>query len=123
MTIAVVDDEKNIRMAVSSALEKEGFQAVQYADGAAAAGPEPDLYILDILMPVMDGLEATRKIRETDRPDASTVPIIAMTANAFDEDVQRSLQVGMNAHLSKPIEPEKLIQTLEELIWEAENKE
>ena len=78
---------------------------------------------MDVRMPEMDGLEATRKIRETDRPDASTVPIIAMTANAFDEDVQRSLQVGMNAHLSKPIEPEKLIQTLEELIWEAENKE
>ena len=79
--------------------------------------------LMDVRMPEMDGLEATRKIRETDRPDASTVPIIAMTANAFDEDVQRSLQVGMNAHLSKPIEPEKLIQTLEELIWEAENKE
>ena len=82
-----------------------------------------DAILMDVRMPEMDGLEATRKIRETDRPDASTVPIIAMTANAFDEDVQRSLQVGMNAHLSKPIEPEKLIQTLEELIWEAENKE
>ena len=62
-----------------------------------------DAILMDVRMPEMDGLEATRKIRETDRPDASTVPIIAMTANAFDEDVQRSLQVGMNAHLSKPI--------------------
>ena len=50
----------------------------------------------------------------------AVVPIIAMTANAFDEDVQRSLQVGMNAHLSKPVEPERLYQSLEELIWEAQ---
>ncbi|MBR5387768.1 MAG: response regulator [Clostridiales bacterium] len=54
------------------------------------------------------------------RPDATKIPIIALTANAFDEDVQRSLQVGMNAHLSKPVEPERLYQTLEELIWESE---
>ena len=59
-------------------------------------------------------------IRALDREDARTIPIIAMTANAFDEDVQRSLQVGMNAHLSKPVEPEHLYQTLEELIWEAD---
>jgi len=72
-------------------------------------------------MPEMDGLEATETIRALDHSDAKKIPIIAMTANAFDEDVQRSLQVGMNAHLSKPVEPEHLYQTLEELIWEAEN--
>ncbi|MBQ7464004.1 MAG: response regulator, partial [Lachnospiraceae bacterium] len=66
--------------------------------------------------------EATQAIRAADRRDAPAVPIIAMTANAFDEDVQRSLQVGMNAHLSKPVEPERLYQTLEELIWEAGSK-
>lgn len=58
-----------------------------------------------------------------DRPDAQTIPIIALTANAFDEDVQRSLQAGMNAHLSKPVDPEHLYQTLEELIWEAQEKQ
>jgi CheY-like chemotaxis protein len=68
----------------------------------------------------MDGLETTEAIRALDRPDAKTVPIIAMTANAFDEDVQRSLQVGMNAHLSKPVEPDRLYRTLEELIHERE---
>ncbi|MBR1724154.1 MAG: response regulator, partial [Ruminococcus sp.] len=78
-----------------------------------------DAILMDVRMPEMDGLEATTAIRALDRPDAKTVPIIAMTANAFDEDVQRSLQVGMNAHLSKPVEPEHLYQTLEELIWEA----
>lgn len=67
-------------------------------------------------MPVMDGLEATAAIRALDHPDAKDIPIIAMTANAFDEDVQRSLQAGMNAHLSKPVEPEHLYATLEGLI-------
>lgn len=75
-----------------------------------------DAVLMDIRMPIMDGLKATETIRALDRPDAKTVPIIAMTANAFDEDVQRSLQAGMNAHLSKPVEPEHLFQTLAELI-------
>ena len=79
-----------------------------------------DAILMDVRMPEMDGLEATAAIRALDRPDAKTVPIIAMTANAFDEDVQRSLQVGMNAHLSKPVDPERLYETLEELIWDAD---
>ena len=81
-----------------------------------------DAVLMDVRMPEMDGLEATSAIRSLDRPDAKFTPVIAMTANAFDEDVQRSMQAGMNAHLSKPVEPEKLYQTLEELIWEAEKK-
>jgi len=79
-----------------------------------------DAILMDVRMPEMDGLEATKAIRALDRADAKRVPIIAMTANAFDEDVQRSLQVGMNAHLSKPVEPEHLFRTLEELVWEAD---
>ena len=75
-----------------------------------------DAVLMDIRMPVMDGLKATENIRALDREDAKTVPIIAITANAFDEDVQRSLQAGMNAHLSKPVDPEKLYKTLEEFI-------
>ena len=77
--------------------------------------------LMDIRMPVMDGLEAAAAIRALDRPDAQKIPIIALTANAFDEDVQRSLQVGMNAHLTKPVESEHLYQTLEELVYDAEN--
>ena len=76
-----------------------------------------DAILMDVRMPVMDGLEATAAIRLLERPDAKTVPIIAMTANAFDEDVQHSLQAGMNAHLSKPVEPEHLYETLEMLIY------
>ena len=85
---------------------------------AQSAPGSYDAILMDVRMPEMDGLEAAAAIRALDRPDAKTIPIIAMTANAFDEDVQRSLQVGMNAHLSKPVEPERLYQTLEELIWE-----
>ena len=77
-----------------------------------------DAILMDVRMPEMDGLEAAAAIRGLDRPDAKAIPIIALTANAFDEDVQRSLQVGMDAHLSKPVDPEHLYQTLEELIWE-----
>ena len=76
--------------------------------------------LMDVRMPEMDGLEAAAAIRGLDRADARTVPIIALTANAFDEDVQRSLQAEMNAHLSKPVDPDHLFRTLEELVWEAD---
>ncbi len=75
-----------------------------------------DAILMDMRMPEMDGLEATRAIRATGRADAKSIPIIALTANAFDEDVQKSLQAGLNAHLSKPVEPEALFTTLERLI-------
>ena len=75
-----------------------------------------DAILMDLRMPEMDGLEATRTIRAMNREDAKTIPIVALTANAFDEDVQRSLQAGLNAHLSKPVQPEALFETLESLI-------
>ena len=75
-----------------------------------------DAVLMDMRMPEMDGLEATRVIRAMDRADAKKVPIIALTANAFDEDVQRSMQAGLNAHLSKPVEPDTLFEILERLI-------
>ena len=75
-----------------------------------------DAILMDMRMPEMDGLEATRKIRAMNRSDAKRIPIIALTANAFDEDVQRSMQAGLNAHLSKPVEPEILFETLEGLL-------
>ena len=104
-------------------LDMEGISAEHAEDGQAAVEMFSkneeghfDAILMDVRMPVMDGLEATRVIRSLDRPDAKTIPIIAMTANAFDEDVQRSLQAGMNAHLSKPVEPDRLFETLKQMI-------
>lgn len=68
--------------------------------------------LMDIRMPVMDGLEATRRIRTLGKPDSRSIPIIAMSANAFDEDMKKSLESGMTCHLSKPIEVEKVLKTL-----------
>ena len=77
---------------------------------------QSDTYTVDVTCE-MDGLEAASAIRALNRPDAGRIPIIALTANAFDEDVQRSLQAGMTAHLSKPVEPAHLYETLEALFW------
>lgn len=75
-----------------------------------------DAILMDMRMPVMDGLSATREIRKLDRPDGKSIPIIALTANAFEEDVQRCLEAGMNEHLSKPVDIDALINTLSRLI-------
>ncbi len=83
------------------------------------ADHEPGYYdaiLMDLRMPEMDGLAATKAIRTMEREDARTIPIIALTANAFDEDVQRSMQAGLNAHLSKPVEADILFGTLRSLI-------
>ncbi|MBP5158252.1 MAG: response regulator [Treponema sp.] len=80
-----------------------------------------DAILMDMRMPEMDGLEATKCIRSSGRSDAALIPIVALTANAFDEDVKRSLQAGLNAHLSKPIEPDVLFNMLGTLIYAAES--
>ena len=67
---------------------------------------------MDIRMPIMDGHTATKVIRKMDRPDAATIPIIAMTAEAFDGEINNSLRQGMNAHITKPIDPQLLFSTL-----------
>lgn len=88
----------------------------ELCDAFASARPgDYDLILMDIQMPVMNGYEAARAIRSSSNPLGQTIPIIAMTANAFADDVQQSLDAGMNAHLSKPIDIDKLYQTLQAL--------
>ncbi len=108
-------------------LEMEGIGAERAENGRVALemfeNSEPGKYsaiLMDIRMPEMDGLESAAAIRALDREDAKRIPIIALTANAFDEDVKLSLQAGMNAHLSKPVDPDHLFRTLGELIYKAE---
>ena len=109
-------------------LEMENIESDHAENGRIAVAmfknSAPGTYaaiLMDVRMPEMDGLEAARRIRAENREDAKRIPIIALTANAFDEDVQRSMQAGMNAHLSKPVEPDHLLRVLGELIYEAEN--
>ena len=67
---------------------------------------------MDVMMPVMDGLSAARAIRSMERKDATVIPIIAMTANAFDEDRRRIREAGMDRHLAKPLDPQEIIRTI-----------
>ncbi|MEG1774310.1 MAG: response regulator, partial [Oscillospiraceae bacterium] len=75
-----------------------------------------DAILMDIQMPVMDGLTAAKSIRQMRKDDAKTIPIIAMTANAFEEDIEKTQAAGMNAHLAKPIEPLLLYQTIQRFL-------
>ena len=109
----IVKELLRVKQAEIDHAENGRIAAEMFAESA------PDYYaaiLMDVQMPEMDGLQAAAAIRSMKRQDAKRIPIIAMTANAFDEDVQHSLQVGMNAHLSKPVEPDHLYRTLEELI-------
>ena len=85
---------------------EDGREAVRLF-GSSAPGFY-DLILMDIRMPVMDGYEATQAIRALNRADSATVPIVAMTADAFADDVRKCLELGMNDHIAKPIDPELL---------------
>ena len=113
------DNDLNAEIAMVQ-LEELGIHITRASDGKEAlkifASNQPgtfDIIFMDIMMPKMNGYEATKAIRALqNRPDARTIPIIAMTANAFAEDVQASLDAGMNDHLSKPIVMEEVIKTI-----------
>ena len=117
--ILLVEDHDLNAKIVTRLLESKQIQVERAKNGkeavelyAASAPYSYDAILMDIQMPVMDGIEASKKIRMLERPDARLIPIIALTANVFDVDVQRSKAVEMNAHLVKPIDPQKLFRTL-----------
>ena len=110
-------------------LEEAGAKVTIVKDGKEALElfrdtPEGtfDAILMDIMMPVMDGLTATKYIRILKRPDAAVIPIIAMSANAFEEDVKKSLEAGMNAHLAKPLKMETVISTIAKYCNESDRK-
>ena len=120
--LVVEDNEINAEIA-QCLLEERNFTVDCVHDGTQAVErirtTEPgtyDVILMDILMPVMDGLEATRRIRSMEREDCHTIPIVAMSANAFDDDLKKSVECGMNGHLSKPVEVDKLYRTLDKVI-------
>ena len=119
MTILLCDDNMLNRNIAERLLAKAGADVLIACNGEEAVQTfehsvigSIDVILMDVMMPVMDGLEATKKIRLLDRTDAESIPIIAMTANAFEEDIQKSLAAGMNEHLSKPINGKLLVSTL-----------
>ena len=121
--LLVEDNALNAEIA-ETILEELGFTVETVTDGdeavqtlRASRPGDFDVVLMDIMMPRMNGLEATRLIRATDgRPDLKTLPILAMSANAFDDDVKKSMESGMNGHLSKPIEIEKLTAALSRVL-------
>ena len=120
--LLVEDNELNQEIALEI-LRQSGFEVDVADDGAVAAdvmkkaGPgQYDLILMDIQMPIMNGYEAARQIREMERPGISDLPIIAMTANAFDEDRRAALEAGMNGHIAKPIDVQKLLELLRNIL-------
>jgi CheY-like chemotaxis protein len=116
--LLVEDNELNLEIA-RYLLEEAGVQVIAAKNGQEALDifeqsgeQEIDLILMDIMMPVMDGLEATRRIRTCTHPRGATVPIIAISANAFADDIQKAKNAGMNEHLAKPFEMEKVLRAI-----------
>ena len=121
--LLIVEDQEMNAEVLADLLELENISSEWAENGkrgvemfAESEKGRFDVILMDMRMPVMDGLTATREIRKLDRPDASTIPIIALSANAFEEDVRQCLEAGMNAHLSKPVDLDHLKETLGRLL-------
>ena len=118
-TILLVEDNELNREIALEILREYGFQVDTAENGAVAVEKvrtsvpgRYDLVLMDVQMPVMDGYEATRAIRASVHPDANSIPILAMTANAFNEDVAAAVAAGMNGHIAKPIDVTALYRLL-----------
>ncbi|MBQ7723127.1 MAG: response regulator, partial [Selenomonadaceae bacterium] len=121
--LLLVEDNEVNREIASLILTEFGFGLDTAENGkiavdkiAASKPGEFDAILMDIQMPVMNGYEATKKIRELSNPKLANIPIIAMTANAFTEDIQTAKDAGMNSHIAKPLDIQKMIETLTEVL-------
>lgn len=121
---ALLVEDNNLNMEIAKFyLDQEKVEVYTAKNGQEAvdlfAKSEPgffDIILMDIMMPIMDGLEATRRIRAMNRPDALAIPIVAMSANAFQQDIEQSLAAGMNAHLTKPLDGPQIAATMKKFL-------
>jgi CheY-like chemotaxis protein len=124
--LLLVEDVELNREIAETMLEEAGFQVDSVENGLEAVQRiiqaevgTYDLILMDIQMPVMNGYEATRQIRGLSDPEKAGIAILAMTADAFDEDRQRALNAGMNGHISKPIKVQELFATIKKVLRES----
>ena len=121
ISILVVDENVSNQKLISKCLDDDNVELTFVSYGKECLNrirnnEKYDLILMDIMMPVMDGLEAARQIRAMDRPDAKLIPIVAMSANAFQDDVERSKKAGMNKHISKPLTGESVIREIKSML-------
>lgn len=121
--VLLVEDNELNREIAAEMLKEFGCEVVEAVDGQEAVDKytvseigEFDIVFMDIMMPNLNGYEATNEIRSSVRSDAKTIPIVALSANAFAEDVEKSREAGMNEHLSKPIEPDRLLAVIKHMV-------
>ena len=117
--ILIAEDHKVNAMIIQTILNNLGIETVLAENGKQAveifsnsAEKEFDMILMDIMMPELNGLEATKQIRDLDRKDSKSIVIIALSANVFEKDRQKSIEKGFNSHLKKPIETDVLLETL-----------
>ncbi|MBQ0162123.1 MAG: response regulator transcription factor [Treponema sp.] len=115
--IALVDDEKNVRMTIKTALKKEGFETVEFANGqeaydAVSAGLNPELIVMDIMMPVMDGIMCLKKLRD----DGNRVPVMFLTSRDEEFDKVLGLELGADDYLCKPFSMRELVARIHVLL-------
>ena len=117
--IVICDDDKDIVRALQIYLSNRNYELLCAYTGREALDfvkkGDVSLVLLDIMMPEMDGYEATERIRRLNRKDARTIPIIAMTANAFEEDRKKAVKAGMNGHIAKPISADVILENLDQI--------
>lgn len=119
-TIVMVEDNPDNRTIYSLVLEHHGYHVVEAVDAETGldliARRHPDLVLMDISLPRMDGFEATRRLKQD--PRTSDIPVVALTAHAFDEDRQRAKDIGFDGYLVKPLEPRRVVQEVDRFLGE-----
>ncbi|MDQ1700889.1 MAG: hypothetical protein QOF57_141 [Frankiaceae bacterium] len=119
--VLVVDDDDVIRQLITVNLELEGFEVFTAVDGQDAldqvSAIQPDLITLDVMMPRMDGWQAAERLRAD--PDTAAIKLVLLSARAQESDIRRGEQIGVDAYLTKPFDPDELIETINQLLAQA----